>query len=372
VLAPAVLHSQTTYLGFFNFVESVPAAILAVALVERELHAPKWTRSVALAVLSSLLLWLHPSALAFALGAAGILALTSGEPWRKVARGLASLVPALGLFGVWAVQALAHRDGGGVAHSAPQWLGLKLQVVELLRFGNVLAGHADELFWAALVGVWLLAAWAPGRPAVPRGWRLPLLAVLCLLGYLVLPYQVGFMGYIHLRALPFLVLLAIASPRLAPGRRTSVLLGAAVLLQVLYGVALSRVYRAFDQEAQVTQLEQVLHAAAPGKRLLGLIWDRQGRVVQFKSYTHFAQYYEVERGGRARVSFSDTPWTPVRYREDTRPDALPPGWEDTPGKFDPAREGADTDYVLVQSGPAPKGPFTLTARAGRWALDERR
>jgi hypothetical protein len=223
VLAPAVLHSQTTYLGFFNFVESIPAAILTVALVERELHAPKWTRSLALAVVSSLLLWLHPSALAFALGTAGVLALTSGEPWRKVVRGLASLVPALGLFGVWAVQALAHRDGGGVAHSAPQWLGIKLQVLELLRFGNVLAGHTDELFWAALVGHWLLAKWAPGRPNDARGWRLPLLAVLCLLGYLVLPYQVGFMGYIHLRALPFLILLAIALPRLAPGRRSSAL-----------------------------------------------------------------------------------------------------------------------------------------------------
>lgn len=372
VLAPAVLHSQTTYLGFFNFVESIAPAVITVALVERELHAPKRSRAIALAVLSSLLLWLHPSALAFALGTAGILALTSGEPWRKLARGLAPLLPALALFALWAVQALAHRDGGAVAHSAPQWLGLKLQVLELLRFGNVLAGHADELFWAALVGVCALVAWPRGRVEAPRPWRLPLLAALCLLGYLALPFQVGFMGYIHLRALPFLVLLAFASLRPAPGRRTSALLGAAVLLQVLYGVALTRVYRAFDREAQVAQLEEVLHAAAPGKRLLGLIWERESRLVQFKSYIHFAQYYEVERGGRARVSFSDTPWTPVRYREDTRPEKLPPGWEGEPGKFDPSREGADTDYVLVRSGPAPTGPFTLAASAGKWALYKRR
>ena len=373
VLAPVVFHSQTTYLGFFNFVESVPAAIAVVALFERELRSPKWTRAVVLAVLSSVLLWLHPSAVAFALGAAGVLALTSGQSRRRIGRAAVPLLPSVGLFVMWAAQALAHRDGPGVsAHSAPEWLGWKLQTLDLLRFGNVLAGHADELFWAALVGLWLMAVWVPGRPRPPRAWRLPLLAGLAFVGYFALPYQVGFMGYIHLRALPFLVLLALAAPCLAPGRRTSVLLAAAVLLQVGYAVVLSRVYRAFDDEAQVTQLETVLHAAAPGARLVGLIWNQESKLVQFKSYLHFAQYYEVERGGRARVNFADAPWTPVRYRPGTEPPALPFGWEEAPGRFDPARDGAEADYLLVRGGPAPTGPFVLESAAGSWALYQRR
>lgn len=369
VLAPAVFHSQTTYLGFFNFVESVPAAIAVVALFERELQSPRWTRAAVLALIASLLLWLHPSAVAFALGAAGVLAVTSGQSRRRIGRALVPLLPALGLFLAWAAQALAHRDGAGAAaHSAPEWLGWKLQLLELLRFGNVLAGHTDELFWAALAAIWIAAVAVPGRVKVTRGWRLPLLAGLAFVGYFALPYQVGFMGYIHLRALPFLVLLALASPVLAPGRRTSALLAAAVILQVAYAVKLSRVYRAFDDEAQVSQLEQVLHAAAPGERLVGLIWNHESRLVQFKSYTHFAQYYEVERGGRARVNFADAPWTPVRYRSGAEPVALPAGWDQTPGRFDPLREGADTDYVLVRGGPPPGAPFTLQARAGTWAL----
>jgi len=52
---------------------------------------------------------------------------------------------------------------------------------------------------------------------------------------------------------------------------------------------------------------------------------------------------------------------------------LPPGWEEHPDRFDPAREGAEADYLLVR-GPAaqPPGLFAVKARAGRWTLYEAR
>jgi len=37
VFAPAVFHTTSLYMGFFNFVESIPLALVVVALVEREL-----------------------------------------------------------------------------------------------------------------------------------------------------------------------------------------------------------------------------------------------------------------------------------------------------------------------------------------------
>jgi hypothetical protein len=177
------------------------------------------------------------------------------------------------------------------------------------------------------------------------------------------------MGYIHLRPVPLLVMAVVASPRLAPGRLTGALLAAAVAVQVAYAAKLSSVYRAFDSEAQVSELHQVLRAAAPGQRLLALVYDQKSALVAGRSFLHFAAYYELDRGGRARMNFAEYPWTPVRYRRGNEPDPLPRYWEAHPAWYDANEEGADADYVLVRgAGPGPGSRFRLQAEAGEWAL----
>jgi len=206
------------------------------------------------------------------------------------------------------------------------------------------------------------------RAGIERAWRLPLLAALSLAAYMVAPFDIGYMGYIHTRALPFLVLLAIASPPIAQGRKTAAILIAVVALQICYQAQVARAYRAFDREAQVTELHQVLRAAEPGKSLIGILDSTQSQVMQFQAYLHFAAYYEVLRGGRARYNFAETPWTPVRFRKGTEPVSLPRSWEVRTLQLDIARAVSDEDYVLVrQPGPRPVG-FDLVAQAGRWSL----
>jgi hypothetical protein len=175
----------------------------------------------------------------------------------------------------------------------------------------------------------------------------------------------------HLRALPLLVALVLASPLLAPSRTVSVILVGAIALQIAYDAKLAGIYRAFAAEAEGAQLEQVLQQAEPGKRLLSLVQDRQSHLVQFQAYQHFGMYYEVERGGRARRNFAELPWTPVRFRADVPAVSLPTGFEEHPDWFDAQREGADEDYVLVRGLlPEPGPPFRMKARAGRWTLYE--
>ena len=369
VFAPAVFHGMPLYLGFFNFVESIPVALAVVALTERELRAPSRRRAVLIAVGGAVLLWLHPSALAFALASAAVLAVTAGQSRRRVARALSPCLPALLLFALWAVQALASRDGAGTtARAAPRWLGPKEQVLDLLRYGNVLAGHADELYVAALAALFVAVVALRPRPSIDRGYRIPLLAALALAAYLAAPFDIGYMGFIHIRAMPFVVLLALASPSIAPGRRTGIVLAAVVALQVVYDARLASACREFDREAQITGLEQVLRTADPGKRLIAIIGQPQSRVVQFQAYLHFAAYYELLRGGRARYNFAETPWTPVRFRAGAEPVALPRSWEIHPQDLDIARAVADEDYVLVREpGPTVAG-FRLVSRAGSWAL----
>jgi hypothetical protein len=206
---------------------------------------------------------------------------------------------------------------------------------------------------------------------VQRWWRLPLLAGGLLVAYSAVPERFGAAGLMHLRALPLLVALVLASPLLAPSRVVSGLLVAAVALQIAYDAKLVAIYRAFAAEAEGAQLELILRQADPGKRLLSLAENRQSHVVQFQAYQHFGMYYEVERGGRARRNFAELPWTPVRFRADVPVVPLAPGFEEHPESFDTQREGTDEDYLLVRGSlPVPGPPFTLKARAGQWTLYE--
>src|SRR5712692_5968815 len=295
-LALPLFHTAPLYLGFFNFVESVPATILVIALLERELRAPRPGRAVALAVAAAALLYLHPSALALALGAGALLAVTSGAGWRRAVRSLAPLVPAVALLAAWMATSLFAQSPDAVGHAAASWQPLRDRVLDLLRFGNVLAGHADEAFLAALLLCWLAAALVPGRTRDARWWRLPLLAACLGFAYLAVPETVGAAGSLHLRAIPLLAFVFLSAPALAPGRVTSALLAAAVALQLAYDARLAAAHRAFDAEAEAPQLEQVLRAAEPGRRLLSLVADRQSHQVQFQAYQHFGMYYQVERG----------------------------------------------------------------------------
>lgn len=144
-------------------------------------------------------------------------------------------------------------------------------------------------------------------------------------------------------------------------------LAVAVAAQIGYQAHLVTVYKAFDREAEVSSLRQVLGAADPGKRLIGLLQRTESAVVQYKPYLHFAAWYEVLRGGRARYNFAETPWTPVRFRGGTEPVALERSWELRPLELDVALAVSDEDYVLTRDAPGPAG-FELVARAGSWSL----
>jgi len=369
VFAPAIFHTVPLYLGFFNFIESIPVALALVALTERELRNASLRRAAWIAVGGAALLWLHPSALAFALAAGLVLAITSGESWRKKVRALSPWLPSILLLGAWAAHALAARDGPGIAaRTLPRWLGPKDQILALLRFGNVLAGHGDEIFVVALGALFVAVIAVRPRPRLERAWRLPVLAALSLVAYLAAPYDMGYMGYIHLRALPFLALLVFASPSIAPGPATSVILAGVVALQIAFQTSVAAAYRAFDREAQVTELRQVLHAAEPGKRLIAIVISTESHLFQYQAFLHFGSYYEVLRGGRSRYNFAETPWTPIRFRQGNEPVVLPRSWELRPLDLDIVRAVSDEDYVLVRTpGPEPQG-FALIAHAGRWAL----
>jgi hypothetical protein len=385
VFAPAVFHTVPLYIGVYNFVAAMPVGLLCIALIEQELRSPALLRAFAIALLAVGLLYLHLSGLAIVLGAALVLTLTAEGPLRtRLARGLAPVLPAVVLL-LWSGRATSAYPvdvAVGALRQGPVWQSPLSQVRDLFRFANVLPGRFDEAVADLLALIWI-ALWVGREPHArsERAWRLPLLAAGLLAGYLVAPVQIGYIAYIHLRALPFLVLLAGCCIAVARTHRTSWLLGAAAAVQIVYAAKLVAVYRSFDAEANAPQLEQVLSAAEPGRRVLSLMFSRKSEVVHFEPYLHFGLYYEVLRGGRVRFNFGELPWMPVRFRHDMPVQRLPAHWEFEPGFFDWWQARADADYVLVRL-PDPRGDpvdspepgpdfadgWELKARAGRWEV----
>ena len=384
VFAAPLFHTAPLYIGVYNFVAAVPVALLVVALVERQLQAPRWPRAVLLAALSVMLLFLHLSGLVIAVGAACALVVTARGPLRsRVLRGLLPLLPAIAMLTL--LRAPAARPAGtqaAIVKEGPIWQAPWYQVRDLLRSGNVLPGRFDEMVVAGLVLLWvLLALGTKQRLREDGAYRLPLLAVGLLLAYLAAPMEFGYIAYIHLRAIPFLLMFAICSIAVADTRRAPLLFGAAVALQAAYAVKLVRAYRDFDAEASAPQLEQVLSAARPGQRVVSLMLDRRSHAVHFEPYLHFGLYYEVLRGGRVRFNFGELPWMPARFRSDRPAQTFPLRWEFEPAWFDWRAARDDADYVFVRTpdphsdaadDPEPGPPFAdgwdLQARAGRWAL----
>ena len=371
IFAPTLFHSSLLYIGLFNFVASIPVTVAAVALVERELRAPARARVLLLAASALALLYLHPSGLLIAAGAACFLAATSGEPLRRKARALLPLAPALLLLGLWAVRAPPPQPPGAAAQSAmPHWQPFLEHVLDVGRLGNVLVGRADEIFVAAVVLAFLAIALVPGRAAATdRRWRLPLLAACTFVVYLAAPVGAAHVWLIHLRLLPFLAFVALAAPTPAPHRFTPALLASVAVLQAGYAFVLADAYRRFDAEAAVEPLRQVLGKAQPGRRLMARIYDQDSNVINFSPYMHFGLYYQVERGGRARFNFAELSWMPIRLRPDAPAAALPPNYEWSPDLVTWDRAAADSDYLLVRDGAwIPEHRFRLHAQAGPWSM----
>jgi hypothetical protein len=129
--------------------------------------------------------------------------------------------------------------------------------------------------------------------------------------------------------------------------------------------------RAFTEE--VNGFDEVIGATAPGKRLIGLIFDRHSDYAKFNPYLQFAGYYRARKGGVASFSFAELPQSPLRYRPENAPPPHPPRWEWEPWRFRNQSDGVYYDYVLVRGAIHPfvpgDGPeWAILAHSGAWTL----
>ena len=359
LVIPLALNGNLYY-GFIAFCWSVVALLWATALLARQLDSPRGSRAAGLAALAALLFFMHVQSFAFLLLAAAVLAWYGpGSPWRRALRAWPLVPAAAAIFVPWLYLSTTARPGAD--RYFPPLDDPRAQY-EAPR--QRLAGIADNIAGSFQDGSdsWLLAAWAVVVAAAAAGRRrdgagtpgaagiaLTAAALAC---YFVLPISIQGQWNIAQRfAWISAILLPVAVAR--PARW----LGAAVLaLSAVTAANAAWHHVLFDRE--VGPFDRALAEIRPGARVLGLVYDARGEVLERWPYLHFEQYAVVRAGGVAAHSFTANAPLPVRLRPLARVPG-PPVWQ--PHEFRYDDHGAFFDHFLIRD---PTGRHGLRRPSG--------
>jgi len=374
LFAAPLFWSQSLLIGFFNYLAALPLLLWGLSLAVRDAQDPRPRRTALLAAVAVALFHLHLSAFLLFAPAALVAWLALGRRPRAVL--WMAPVAALGL---------AFLATSPVVH--PATVGWTQPVRVLFEpLGNALRdlpsalldiwpGPYDEIVLLALLAAAALLAWPQARdPEVSprlRGVAAAWCALAALL-YLAFPVAIGWLWQLNERYAIALALLAALLLRPARGVRGALpllLVAAASLFSA--GVAAGQM-RGFTRE--VDGFDRVLEAAAPGRRLLSLVYEHDSAWAKFSPYLHFGSYYRARKGGVASFSFAELPQSPLRYRPEIAPPRKPPHWEWEPWRFRNDVDGFYYDYILVRgftdpfarAGPGPT--WRILSRSGPWTL----
>jgi hypothetical protein len=239
----------------------------------------------------------------------------------------------------------------------------------LLELPSAIAGSYQDGTDGWLLAAWLAAvaaaAWAargaPGRATTGGGPALTLAAVAC---YFALPVSIQGQWNIAQRFAWVAALLLPTLIRQAP----SWLPGAVLALSLLTAANAAWHHVLFDREA--VPFDRALAVLPPGARVLGLMYDPRGEVLERWPYLHFEQYAVVRGGGVAAHSFTANAPLPVRLRPEARVPTPSVWW---PRDFRYGEHGRNFDYFLVRD-PARghsedfEGAVEEVFRAGAWRV----
>ena len=228
----------------------------------------------------------------------------------------------------------------------------------------------------ALLGAGLSAGKNEGAPSSMRRWVF--LPLCCLFFYLTMVESHQFIFGISLR-FPLLFLMT-AIPLLSfPGSSRLVSIsftGLLVALAIGTTVNTALHFVRFERE-EVADFQAALDAMAPSRRVVGLIFDRESKVVSGYPFMNFVSYYQSQKGGIVQGSFAGMKHWPFRVRAEERPPSASPtagGWWRRPH----TRAVQDElfpyfDYVLTRGRGfhPPKDRFESVYQSAIWGVFRR-
>ncbi len=356
-----------THWGFINFVSSLGIFAATLGLGVRVLDRPSLRSRIALGVSLFALLFTHVFRFPYAL--AGLLAAAAlfYPATKRVRPLLLPMVPALLAFAAF----LAVRPA-----AVGSKLKLGLDTTRLHGFFNLIVGSfldEDEprvakqhlVIVGLVLGATIASRIARARGRGPReilgedvrfaaaGHALVTGCVLaCVLGYVVLPMEIGVWWYVYPREATAALYLAMA---LLPDLPKAIWLRALSVGALAWSaLSVSRVvvrnYEAFDRTTQ--DFTAVVESIPKAPKLLYLVFDHGGSTRATTPYIHLPAYVQAEKGGFLSFHFAMWGASPVKYREGEGavvPPAVPLRWEWQPNLFDVRRHGPFFDWFLVRS-----------------------
>jgi len=371
-----LLFNQIYYLGFENYLISIPILFLCIEHLDR--FADRKISAKFITIHSFLLVFLfaaHPYTLlvyiVFCLATASMRLPDRGAFWRAIAP--ATILCAI--FIAWYINSSAKLDPSRYANYGLWWWPMEGTLLYyLLPFTGMRITEGVNLMvmttWILLFAIILLE----GIQRKER-FSLPLkelrLFLLTSIGYFVLPFGVVQYSYFNLRLAPLsYILLCIIFSRIPIKKWQGIMLTVLAAFLVVSSVNLGRAV-----SSETEEILPVLKKMEPNALILPLFFDSSSAELdplffnRFHSHDH--DYYHVIVGGGANPFNIRNPFFPVQFWNYV---SLP--FPVTPEKFTWESHGVNYRYILTRGA---SQNFTgrlqkesrLILRSGKWTLFER-
>lgn len=365
--------------GLLPFLTGIPVMLWASAAAIRWHAKPTVGAGVAVALLGAALFYLH--VFPFALFA---LAFAAFFPWRTPrawARASLPSLPSVALVAWWTLFTAEGKLARG-AFTNPEEaskLGPFGKFADAFNWlGDVWRDLSDEALWGAalVLGVLAVALGRRDEDAVRRAalkWMI--VPIGCVFLFVTGPEKHGHIWLIWQR-LPILFCFAIVPMlRFPEGRRGRALTGALVALAVLSTANTAWHFIRFQRD-DVDDLDVVMAAMEPRKKVAGLVFDPRSSVSHREPFLHVVSYCQVKNGGVSEFTFAGYPHWPFSFKPGKEPPQGSPavlGWEWHPTRVKIEELHPYYDYVLTrEEGFAPPpGTFKVKLRHRRWTVWER-
>ena len=328
LLLPAALHPMYFY-GFLNFTLSIPVLLFALLSVRQVLLAGSGRGLWQQGVWVGLLFLIHP----YTLLVHTVLVLAStvvlGRSRNSLLLGLATFVFCLALFLGWMTYASPPSSTAGLGSLLDAKLvwwpaQYNLQFLAMMFTGmrfNAGGDWATLVIWLALVPL-IALGYRRRRHNVAAGLWLPLLAVLALAGFFVLPFSVqteARFTFFSVRMAPIFLFLLVAAMSTLPlhslaGRMVVIV---ALCLTVSGAVLHDRVAK------EVAEISPVIDKMQSGQAVLPLISNSRSRFLDpvffAQFHYHGVFYYHLLSPGGVNPDLFHNRLMPVAFKAGERP-----------------------------------------------------
>jgi len=361
--------NQMYFMGFSNYLISLPLLFLAVLDFDDFAALSSWRIARHLLYLALLMLC-HPYTTLVYLA----LAATAATNYRDLRR--RRLLVTAGMVGALLACWFVTQHEASSAPTAMPWTIWWWRTVDTVKYylliftGMRWHGGPDWCtvsLWGAVASCFIFCRRGKNG-GDETGLRLLRLYLVILVGFLLLPFWLGYYSFFSARLAPvsyFSLALLLSRPSLS--RPGAALLGASVCALLLISI---HTQQSLAREAETVL--PVLSAAHKNALVLPLVYNGRPQAIDarffYQSHCHEADYYHLVVGGGANPTLFPNAMMPVQYRPGLHL-PYPPSLE----KFSWERHGAYYDYLLVRHAPpevcrALSANCRLVAESGPWKL----